>query len=163
MTASQENISSTLSDGSDKRKILPCLNHDKYDNVANFRLDRIAGIRLLDTPVKPMKKVVGLEHGLNLPKHMAEHIYMFTGQSAKVKFSADKNIVPELFDWFGKGVTFSDETADKVNVEVCVNLAAMRCWAMQYARHIKLLSPQNLVDEVKNDLRLAAEKYDDLK
>lgn len=144
------------------RYYLVC-NLDKYDNVANFRLDRIAGIRLLDTPVKPMKKVVGLDHGLNLPKHMAEHIYMFTGQSAKVKFSADKYIVPELFDWFGKGVTFSDETADKVNVEVCVNLAAMRCWAMQYARYIKLLSPQSLVDEVKEDLRLAAEKYDDLK
>ena len=58
------------------RYYLVC-NLDKYNNVANFRLDRIAGIRLLDTPVKPMKKVVGLEHGLNLPKHMAEHIYMF--------------------------------------------------------------------------------------
>lgn len=87
--------------------------------------------------------------------------FNLTGQSAKVKFSADKYIVPELFDWFGKGVTFSDETADKVNVEVCVNLAAMRCWAMQYARYIKLLSPQSLVDEVKEDLRLAAEKYEE--
>lgn len=42
-------------------------------------------------PVKPMKKVKGLENGLNLPKHMAEHIYMFTGESAAVTFRA-KNI-----------------------------------------------------------------------
>lgn len=66
-------------------------NYDKYDNVANYRLDRITDIEILPVPVKPMKKVKGLENGLNLPKHMAEHIYMFTGESAAVTFRA-KNI-----------------------------------------------------------------------
>lgn len=55
-------------------------NYDKYDTVSNCRLDRITDIRMSDTPVKPMKLVKGLENGLNLPKHMAEHIYMFTGE-----------------------------------------------------------------------------------
>jgi predicted DNA-binding transcriptional regulator YafY len=32
-------------------------NYDKYDNLANYRLDRITGIRLLDTPVKPVRQV----------------------------------------------------------------------------------------------------------
>ena len=30
-------------------------NYDKYNNIANYRLDRITHIRLLDTPVKPVK------------------------------------------------------------------------------------------------------------
>ena len=46
-------------------------NYDKCDNVANYRLDRITNIKILDTPVKPAKQVKGLENGLNLPKHMA--------------------------------------------------------------------------------------------
>ena len=41
-------------------------NYDQYDNVANVRIDRITGIRILDTPAKDQKKVKGLEHGLNL-------------------------------------------------------------------------------------------------
>ena len=36
----------------------PC-NLDKYDEVSNYRLDRIADIRLLSTPVKEQAKVKG--------------------------------------------------------------------------------------------------------
>ena len=31
-------------------------NYDQYDNVANVRIDRITGIRILDTPAKDQKK-----------------------------------------------------------------------------------------------------------
>ena len=61
-------------------------NYDKYDNVSNYRLDRITEIRLLNTPVKDRTKVRGLEQGLNLPQHMAEHIYMLAGESIPVTF-----------------------------------------------------------------------------
>ena len=40
-----------------------------------------------------------------------------------------------------------------------VNLEAMRHWAMQYARHVRVLSPQSLADTVAADLKEAAEKY----
>ena len=61
-------------------------NYDKYDNYANYRIDWITDIELLDTKRKPMKKVKGLENGLNLSKHMADHIYMFSGDSGIVAF-----------------------------------------------------------------------------
>ena len=61
-------------------------NHDKYDTVANYRLDRITDIEMLDEPVKPAKQVKGLENGFDLPKHMVEHMYMFAGESEIVTF-----------------------------------------------------------------------------
>ena len=131
-------------------------NYDKYDNVANYRLDRITDIEILPVPVKPMKKVKGLENGLNLPKHMAEHIYMFTGESAAVTFRAKKYLVSEIIDWFGKDIKFSDETEDEVTVRVMVNLEAMRKWALQYVVHVKILSPGKLVDMVKEDIKKAS-------
>ena len=54
-------------------------NYDKYEDVAHYRLDRIADIRVLDTPAKPARRVRGLENGFHLPQHMAEHVYMFAG------------------------------------------------------------------------------------
>ena len=134
-------------------------NYDKYDNVANYRLDRITNIKVLDTPVKPAKQVKGLENGLNLPKHMAEHIYMFTGESAPVVFRAKKYLVSEIIDWFGKDITFSDETEDEVTVRVTVNMEAMRKWALQYAMHVKVLGPEKLVAMIKEDVAKAAEMY----
>ena len=50
---------------------------------------------------------------------MAEHIYMFTGESVLVTFRAKKYLVSEIIDWFGKDITFSDETENEVTVFVC--------------------------------------------
>ncbi len=136
-------------------------NYDKYDNVSNYRLDRITDIKLLDTAAKPINKLKEIEHGLNLPKHMAEHIYMFTGESVPVTFRAKKYLVSEIIDWFGKEVQFSDETENEVSVRVKVNLEAMRKWALQYAVHVKVLSPKKLVDMVKEDIQKAVEQYEE--
>lgn len=140
------------------RYYLVC-NYDKYDNVANYRVDRITDIHLLDAPAKPMKKVDGLENGLDLPKHMAEHIYMFADKTERVTFRAKKYIITEIIDWFGKDVKFYDETEDEVTAEVRVSRMAMKFWAMQYGEHITVTSPENLVDDIKISLQKAVEKY----
>ena len=132
---------------------------DGHDNVSHYRLDRITDIRLLDTPAKSVREVIGLENGINLPKHIAKHDYMFAGESAPVIFRAKKYILNDIIDWFGTDVVFSDEMEDEVTVRVTVNLAAMRRWAVQYGPHMRVLSPDGLVEEVKQDIRQAADHY----
>lgn len=134
-------------------------NYDKYDDLSNYRVDRITDIELLNTPAKPKRKVKGAENGFDLSKHMAEHIYMFSDESDTVTFRAKKYILDDVMDWFDKDLTFFDETEDEVSVRVRVNLAAMRCWAMQYALHARVLSPESLVEEVRNDIKKAEENY----
>lgn len=135
-------------------------NMEKYNNVSHYRVDHIRDIQILDRSAKPQRKVTGLENGLNLPKHMAEHIYMFSGESQKVIFRTSPKMAGELLDWFGNEVTFTDETEDSVLAHVTVNLSAMRYWALQYAPYITILSPQSLADTVKNDLKAALQKYE---
>ncbi len=132
---------------------------DLHDNVSHYRLDRIEEILLLDTPARPQKTVQGLEHGLNLPKHMAEHLYMFPGESGPVTFRMKKHILNDVIDWFGTDVTFSDESDDEVTARVEVNLRAMKLWAIQYGPYVKVLSPQSLTDEVKKSLQVALNQY----
>ncbi len=134
-------------------------NIEKYDNLSHYRVDHIRNIRILDDPTKPQREVQGLKNGLNLPKHMAEHIYMFSGKSEKVTMRTTPNMVGDIIDWFGGDVRFSDETDDLIQVHVTANLHAMRFWALQYAPYVTILSPQSLVDDVKQDLKDAMEKY----
>ena len=136
-------------------------NVDKYDNVAHFRVDRITDIKILKEKTKPQKQVKGLENGIDLPKHVTEHIYMFSGESIRVKFRAKKYILSEIFDWFGNDIQFLDETEDEVVCSVYVNEQSMRKWAMQYALHVKVLSPQTLVESVRNDLKAAMMNYEE--
>lgn len=134
-------------------------NYDKYDDLSNYRVDRIMNIKLLNTPVKPKRKVKGAEHGFDLSKHMKEHIYMFAGKSIRAKFIAEKYIINDIIDYFGNDAVFSNETEDKVTVTVTVNEQDMHYWALLYIMQIKIISPQSLVDDIKNDIQKAVEKY----
>lgn len=131
-------------------------NYDKYDNISHYRVDRISDIVILDEPVKKQKD---LSETINLPKHMAEHIYMFSGESARVSMRIEKFLVGDVIDWFGKDVIFHNETETSVDVSVAANLEAMRYWAMQYANHVEVLRPEKLREEIKKDLLAAVEKY----
>lgn len=141
------------------RYYLVC-NYDEKPNLANCRLDRITDIRLLDTPAKPKEQVQGGKQ-FSLPQHMAEHLYMFSGESVPVTFRMKKDIVKDVIDWFGTDVTFSDETEEEVTARVVVNWHAMRHWALQYCRHVTVLSPPDLAQTVKEDLQNALNNYQD--
>lgn len=68
-------------------------NYDKYDTLSNYRIDRITGIKMLDENRKPVRELK--EREINLPKHMAEHLYMFAGESIHAKFKAQNHIIDQ--------------------------------------------------------------------
>ncbi len=133
-------------------------NYEGKPNIANCRLDRITNIRLLDTPAKPKEQVQGGKL-FSLPKHMAEHLYMFSGESIPVTFRMKKIILNDVIDWFGTDIAFSEETEDEVTARVTVNWSAMRHWALQYCRHVTVLSPPDLAEHIQQDLAEALERY----
>ena len=133
-------------------------NYEGKPNIANCRLDRITNIRLLDKLAKPKEQVQGGKQ-FSLPKHMAEHLYMFSGESVPVTFRMKKHILNDVIDWFGTDIMFSDETEDEVTARVTVNWHAMRHWALQYCRHIRILTPTDLAETVKSDLQEALRIY----
>lgn len=134
-------------------------NYDKYDNVSHYRIDRISCIEILPEHVKPQKDVKGLEHGLNLPKHMAEHVYMFSGESVRVRFLAKKRILNELVDWFGHDFQILEDCGEDLLVKLSCNEMAFKCWALQYGPSVEVLEPQELRSKVKEMIQGMYEKY----
>lgn len=53
----------------------------------------------------------------------------------------------------------TDEMPDEVTAKVRVNIEAHCRWALQYALHVKILSPQFLANAVKQDLEEALNGY----
>ena len=136
-------------------------NVDKYKDLNHYRIDRITNIELTDEPVKPMKEVEGLENGLNLPKHMAEHIYMFCGESVPVKIKTTSDMMDDLIDWFGKDFHIIEEKNDgrDIIISVMCNYNAMFYWALQYGAYVEVISPQRLRDELADTIKGMYERY----
>ena len=106
-----------------------------------------------------MKKVQGMEHGLNLPKHMAEHIYMFSGESVDVIMLANKSIMTELVDWFGTDFRIIEEKEKEIKIRLRMNPDAMKYWALQYGCYAEVLEPTELREQIKDRIAVMAQRY----
>jgi len=132
-------------------------NYDKYDSLSNYRVDRITNIRILDENRKPISSLTDGE--LNLPKHMAEHIYMFAGESIKAKFRAKNYIIDQIVDWFGTDVKIEPVDSEECVTEVIVNKDAFFYWAMQYGIHIEVLAPAGMRKRIADAVKELNSKY----
>ena len=143
---------------SDGRYYLIC-NKDNYDTVANYRIDRIMSIRVLKTPVKPMRQVKGLEDGLQLKSFVFQHVNMFAGEPEKVEFIVPKKSVSLVIDFFGRHASFFDRGDGTVSCNITVSREAMKHWASQFATIVRVVSPESLVEEIREEIRRAGENY----
>lgn len=144
------------------RYYLVCRN-ENYDGLANYRVDRIMDIELLETPLIPLHKLKGYANGLDLPKHIAEHIYMFSGESVRVRFRVSRSALMHVFDWFGSNIRFENETDTDIEVVIRVNAQAMRYWALQFGEYVEVLEPPSLREQLCEAVRALADRYRDPK
>lgn len=112
-------------------------NHEKYDNISYYRIDKIKQIRVLDVFRKNITEIEGYENGLNYPKHKMEHIYMFSGNTVKTRIKFNNIILDQIIDWFGLECNIQklDDKYSILNVEVNEN--ALKYWLKQYNDFVK--------------------------
>lgn len=134
-------------------------NYDKYDNVSHYRIDRMTDVKMLDEKAKSMRSVKGLENGLDLPKHMAEHIYMFSGESSTVIIKTTSEMISQITDWFGTDISIIEKKDDAITIRVKCNISAMKYWALQYGPYVEVLEPKALREQIKEDIKGMAQKY----
>ncbi len=136
-------------------------NYDKYNDISNYRIDRIKDIRILDQPIKPFAKLDGAQtYSLDLSTYMKEHVYMFSSGNVRAKFKIDKCILSDVIDMFTDDVKFSQETDAHVTVSVYANEMSVEQFAKTFSPYVTVLSPRNLVEKIKNDIRLSLENYE---
>ena len=135
--------------------------HDNADKLYHYRLSIISNIKVLDEPSRPFAEVSKGKRKIDLPLYLSERMHMFSGEPVNVTFRASKSILFGIFDWFGLGVSFSDETDDDVTVQVSSNECDVLYWALQYGKHVEILKPQNLREQVKEAAKSMWEKYHD--
>lgn len=134
-------------------------NYDKYDNVSHYRIDRMTEVRKLEEKMKSLKQVQEIKDGLNLPKHMAEHVYMFSGPSIDVKLNTYEDMIAQIEDWFGKDFRITNVENGKVTIRLRCNEKAIRFWALQYGPYVEVFEPLSLREQLKCDIQKMMEKY----
>jgi predicted DNA-binding transcriptional regulator YafY len=135
-------------------------NYDKYEDISNYRIDRIADIKILDEPAKPFESLKWANgRALDLAEYMKEHPYMYSGENIRVVFSIVKPMISDIIDMFGSDVQFTDEDDERVTVSAFTNEPAMEQFAKNFAPDVIVLKPERLREKIKEDLERSAEAY----
>lgn len=136
-------------------------NYDKYDDISNYRLDRIRDIQILDEPIKPFESLTWAKgKTFDLAEYMREHIYMYSSRNTLVKLRVNHLMISDIIDMFGKNVQFSDEDEYSVCVSVKANEMSVEQFAKNYAPDVMILEPKVLAEKIQKNLRETAQQYD---
>lgn len=133
-------------------------NIDKYGNVTHFRMERISDVEILKTARKLKEQVSDFKDGHSLSEHMLEHVYMFSGPSARVILKVQPDGINDVIDWLGKDISIREE-ADYLLVDTQTNLQAMKYWAVQFGEKVEVLAPQKLREAVADMIAGMHRKY----
>ena len=135
-------------------------NYDPYDDVSNYRIDRITDIEILDVKIKSFEKLKGSNgQRFDLSEYMKKHVYMYSSEDSTVCFRIIKSMISDIIDMFGKDVRFYDESEESVCVKAKVNEAAMVQFAQSYAPDVEILEPVKLREQVKQELKNGLQVY----
>ncbi len=165
----------TLSDGTERSYIASpyeiLVSHGRYyllcckspyHSLASYRIDRIMDLHLVpDLPRTPLEQVEGVRDGqIDLPKHLAEHLYLYSGASEECIFLADTMILNDIIDWFGLDAqVIPEKESGKLRVTVMAHPTAMHHWAMQYGDYVEVISPPDVRAQIAVTIRRLAERY----
>ena len=134
-------------------------NFDKYDDIAHLRIDKMTDVRVLEQKAKKQELLPKMQNGLNLPRYLSEHVYMYSGKSVPVVFRCNENLMDELVDWFGKEFRVIEKSNGEITVRIFGNEQAMYYWALQYGDCVEVMEPKDLREKVKASVGRMAEKY----
>ncbi|WP_251198372.1 helix-turn-helix transcriptional regulator [Anaerotardibacter muris] len=136
---------------------------DKHDDLSNYRVDRIADIELFDERVRPLKDFASKA---KMDSYVAEHIYMFAGESVSARFRIRRRMIADVVDTFGEGFRVSDVEPDEQNgwmtISATVNADSLAIYARSYAPDVIVLSPKSVVDRIKREMTEALAMYNEI-
>lgn len=135
-------------------------NYDKYDDISNYRIDRIADIKILDEQAKPFEKLKWSNgRTLDLVEYMRAHPYMYSSENVHVKFRISRAMISDIIDMFGSDVRFSDEDESGVTVSTVTNEMAVEQFAKNFSPDVVVLEPQELRNRLKDNLEKSLKFY----
>lgn len=142
------------------RFYLICHDERYHDTMAvYYRIDRMRDVQITKEMRYPQRKVEGMRNGLNLPKHMAEHVFMFRGESIPIRVRTKADMMDNLIDWFGKEFSIISQEDDEITARIKCNEDSFFYWAMLYGTSIEVVSPASLRSRLADASEKMAEKY----
>ena len=69
-------------------------------------------------------------------------------------------MIDNVIDWFGRDVNTIELADGNIKFSLTASPKAMRFWILQFGKYVKVLSPQSLIDKIKDDIKEMNKLYE---
>lgn len=120
--------------------------YPKNKKLTHFRVDRMYDIRFLDEKNERIESV--MSEDFNLGQYLKKTFDMFGGDAEQVSILCDNKLINAVIDKFGEEVRIRKEDSNNFVATVNVHISPpFYAWLFTFGSLVKILSPQNVVDE----------------
>lgn len=135
-------------------------NRDGYDDLSQFRLDRMTDVRVSDSVAVQLRSLKGFENGLTLSEYLSQHPNLWSGTPTAVVFRCPDYLIGDVIDFFGTNIRIIKEKSGQLEIRVTVSEESMLHWAIQFAESVEVISPISLRLRIADTLREGLKKYE---
>ena len=128
--------------------------HDKYDNLTNYRVDRMKNVQLLNEKARPLNEISGYEDGkFNAAMYSKKNFKMFAGDDCEVVLRINKNLLNLVIDELGEDVKLYkiDENTFQARFNAQYGTGLTK-WVLQLGADANVISPVELREDVRKSL-----------
>ena len=126
----------------------------KHDNTANYRVDRMDKVEIIEEPVS--EKAVSLR--AEMCEYTGQAFKMYGGQPVDIVIEFDTKLIGVVYDKFGEGTKMMRSSEDKCIATLKVQTSPVFWgWLFQFAGQMKILSPGSVIEDYKKHAALLSE------
>ncbi|QEY34007.1 WYL domain-containing protein [Caproiciproducens galactitolivorans] len=124
-------------------------NYEKYNNISNYRIDRMKHVELTDLSVRPFSEVSDYRECFDTTDYARKSFHMFHGEQERIVLRCSNDLIDVIVDKFGRNIELSchDRNAFTVRASVFVSDGLVE-WLMQHGDRVVVLSPKRLKEKM---------------
>ena len=142
-----------------QRYYLMCKNM-YHGSLTYYKIDKMTNMKKLDVYADDINTLPSFTHGVNNSILSDALPYMFSDKPENIQLELNGPYAADVvWDWFGSKVKFTKGKDDKTIACLKSSKLAMKYWALQFYDVVKVISPIDLVEDIKKALSDAVNMY----
>lgn len=139
-------------------------NYEKYDNVSNYRLDKMENVKLCDTSSRPFSEVCKYKEFFDIADYVNKSFMMYYGTEDMLELICDNKLLEIMIDRFGESVRYTNYDENRFRIRARAYISeGLEDWIIPYCDKCYIKYPESLREKVIERAKAAAAFLTDCK
>lgn len=132
---------------------------NKSDEIANYRVDNIKEIQILDEERRPITDFTDFKNGLDMTDYASKNQYMMSASQVNATIKIfNEYTVSYVLDWFGDNAKVYKKD-DEIFANIKAGEDTLLYWCLQYGETVELVEPKDTREKIKKIVEGMNQRY----